>query len=113
MVAMGAGGGGAILIVAKPVFDSLTAVIVAAPAASALTAPEVASTLAIAGAEEDHCTERPVRILPAASRTTAVAVVVCPTVRAGLASATLTVATGTAIGGGTTTVPVGESEPPQ
>jgi hypothetical protein len=58
--------------VAEPLWPSLVAVMVAVPALSPLTTPDVL-TLATAVLSDEKLTERPVRMLPLASLTVAVA----------------------------------------
>src|SRR5688572_2938711 len=77
---------------ADPVLPSLVATMVATPAATAVTSPEE-ETLATAGVEEDHTMVRPVKTLPEASRSVAVACAVFCTVRVEELNDTLTVAT--------------------
>ncbi|HWG35123.1 MAG TPA: hypothetical protein VN650_13210 [Gemmatimonadaceae bacterium] len=89
------------VIVALPVLPSLVAVIVAVPAATPPTTPVAASTEATEGALELQMIVRPVSVLPLASRVTAVACVVVPTVIVDAASDTATLATGGGeLGGG-------------
>lgn len=107
--ATGAGGGSVTVTEASPVCPSAAAAIVADPAATAVTTP-LAETVASAGSVEDHVTLRPTRTLPAASRSVAVACVVCPTVIEAVASATVMVATGA--GGGGETATAAEPETP-
>ena len=83
---------------AEPVLPSLVATIVAEPAATAVTSPE-AETLATAVFEEVHAMVCPLRTLPDASRSVAVACAVCLTGRVEL-NDTLTVATAACAGGG-------------
>jgi hypothetical protein len=66
------------------------------PTASVVIAP-LLSTVATAGVDELHATERPVSVAPRSSRSTALAVVVAPSVSDGNASVTTTVATGAGI----------------
>jgi hypothetical protein len=63
---------GAMVTVAEPLWPSLVAVMVAVPALSPLTTPDVL-TLATAVLSDEKLTERPVRMLPLASLTVAVA----------------------------------------
>jgi hypothetical protein len=91
-------GTGSTVSVALPARPSLVAVIVAVPGVTARTVPKP-STLRTAGSELDHLTTRPVRIVPAASRSFAVACVTPPVTRLGAATLTVTVAAGTGAGG--------------
>src|SRR5687768_13736591 len=77
---------------AEPVLPSLVATIVATPVATAVTSPDE-ETVATAGLEEDHTMVRPVRTLPEASRSVAVACAVFCTVRVEELNDTPTVAT--------------------
>jgi hypothetical protein len=86
---------------------AIDAVIDAVPTATAVTVP-LASTVATEGADEVHITGRPGSCPLAASRTTAVNVVVPAGESCTVAGDTLIVATGTSIGGD---VP-GEVSPP-
>jgi hypothetical protein len=79
---------------ACPVTPSLVATMFAVPAPAADTAP-VPLTVATAVLELVHAIVRPVRTLPPASFSTAVACVVCPTVRLPEPRDTVTEATGT------------------
>jgi hypothetical protein len=78
---------------AEPDTFSAVATIFAVPTATAVTVP-VAETEATAALLELHVTTRSVRELPAASRTVAVAGVVCPSESVDVPSATPTDATG-------------------
>src|SRR5204862_2059363 len=82
------------VIVAEPVLLSLVAVIVAEPAATPVTKPLV-FTEAIEELLLDQLTARPVRTLPAASFSVAVAWSVPRTTTLGAARLTATAATGT------------------
>src|SRR5437870_3866649 len=84
---------GATVTVDFPVFPSLVAVISAVPGATAVTTPS-ADTVATKVVDEDQATTRPVRTFPFASRVTADAWVVWPTVIDAEASDTPTEATG-------------------
>ena len=90
-------GHGVTVSVADPVFVSLVAVMLAVPAATALTAPVLALTVATAVFELLHTITRPVSTLFAASRVTAVAVVVPPTMIEDAPREAVTVATGTCV----------------
>ena len=79
------------------------AVMIAVPAATAVTSPE-ADTVATPVLFEDQVIVRPVKILPFASRATAVSCTVDPTCTLGALGEIVTLATGT--GGGTLTVRV-------
>src|SRR6478752_1470516 len=83
---------------AEPVLPPLVAVIVAEPAATAVTSPE-AETVATDVFEEVHAMVCPLRTLPDASFSVAVACAVCFTCRVEL-NDTLTVATGAGCDGG-------------
>src|SRR3989442_5387207 len=77
--ATGAGGGGAVTVIAAvPLFPSLVAVSVAAPTATPVACP-VPFTVATAGLLLDHVTVRPPNGLPKASRVIAKYCAVCPT----------------------------------
>jgi hypothetical protein len=93
---MVATGTGITVNVAVALFPSLEAVITVVPTASVVIAP-LLSTVATAGVDELHATERPVSVAPRSSRSTALAVVVAPSVSDGNASVTTTVATGAGI----------------
>ena len=84
---------------AEPVLPSLVATIVATPGAAAVTSPEE-ETLATPELEELHTMVRPVKTLPDASRSVAVACAVCGTVRVEEFNDTLTVATAPGAAGG-------------
>ena len=90
---------------AVPAFPSLVAVMIADPGATAVTAP-VEETVAVAVAEDDHVTARPVSTLPEASRSTAVAFVARPAPTLALPSVTVMVETGAGCG-------LPSEEPPQ
>src|ERR1700741_4732327 len=96
-LATGIGAGAVTVKPADPDWPSLDALIVVVPAASAVTVP-VPETLATPGLELCQVTLLPVSVFPAASRSVAVAGVVCPITRDDAPSDTPTVAT--AAGGG-------------
>src|SRR2546426_894315 len=79
---------------AVPLWPSLVAVIVAEPATFALTSP-VPVTVATGVLLLAHVTERPVRMVPLASRRVAVSCCVCPAGTLADAGLTVTDATGT------------------
>src|SRR5437870_10309953 len=79
---------------AVPLWPSLVAVIVAEPATFAVTSP-VPVTVATGVLLLAHVTERPVRMLPLASRRVAVSCCVCPAGTLADAGLTVTDATGT------------------
>jgi hypothetical protein len=87
---------GLIVIVALPLFPSLVAVMLALPALTAVTTP-AEETVATPGSPEDQLIIRPLRVLPLASRVTADADVLWPTVIGDDANDTLTDATGTGV----------------
>src|SRR6185437_1223212 len=87
------------VIVADPVRPSDAPLIVADPGETPVTTPDDGSTLATDVFDDCHATTRPVNTLPVASRATAVACVVAPTLMPDCASDTVTDATG-ADGGG-------------
>jgi len=101
--ATGDGARGVTVTDASPVCPSAAAAIVADPADTAVTTP-LDKTVARVESVDDHVTLRPTRTLPAASRSVAVACVVCPTVSEADASATVMAATGAGGGGATATV---------
>ncbi|HWG35415.1 MAG TPA: hypothetical protein VN650_14695, partial [Gemmatimonadaceae bacterium] len=77
---LGGGDAGEVtVIVAEPLLPSTTLVMVAEPVDTPVTTPEEASTLATKAFDDCHETVRPVRTPPVASRATAVACVVAPT----------------------------------
>jgi len=92
-------GAGATVIGALPLFPSLVPVIVADPAAIADTTPAL-FTEAIAGADDDQSTDRPVSTAPAPERSSAVADAVAPTVICDGDTDTVTVDTPEFAGGG-------------
>jgi hypothetical protein len=92
-VATGAGAGAATVTVAPPLWPSLVATIDAEPALTAVATP-VDDTVTTSGFALDHVMVRPVSVLPAASRRTAVACVVWPTASDADVSVTDTDATG-------------------
>jgi hypothetical protein len=98
--ATGAGDGALMTTVADALLPSEVATIVAVPAATPVTRP-VALTVASVGSLLDHVTTRPVRVLPLASRSVAIACVDCPTVMAGEFKLIDTVATGASGGAAT------------
>jgi len=75
-----------------PLTPSLVAVTVTVPGATAVITP-VVETVATAGLLDVHATARPVNELPSASRTVALACVVCPTMRVAELTVTVTDAT--------------------
>ena len=81
------------VIGAEPPTPSLVAVMFFVPGATAVTSP-VTETVATVKSALVQVMVRPVNTLPSASRSTAVACVVCATNRAGAASVTTTLATG-------------------
>jgi hypothetical protein len=100
--ATGTGGGGVAAVTvsaAWPVLPSLIATMLALPAAVAVTSP-VAFTVATLVFVLDQVTVRPVSTAPVASFVTALACVVCPTVRLPFASVVVTLATAAGGGGG-------------
>ena len=104
-------GARAIAIGALPDFPSLVAVMVADPAAIADTTPAL-FTEAIAGADDDQSTVRPVSIAPTPERSSAVAVAVEPTVICAGDIVTVTVATPAFAGGGVGAVLPSPPPPP-
>ena len=102
-------GARAIAIGALPDFPSLVAVMVADPAAIADTTPAL-FTEAIAGADDDQSTVRPVSIAPTPERSSAVAVE--PTVICAGDIVTVTVATPAFAGGGVGAVLPSPPPPP-
>src|SRR4051812_47055207 len=86
-------GTGVTVTVAEPFTPSLVAVMLAVPGATLETSP-FASTVATAALELDHEMARPASVLPIPSRSTATACVLCPVVRLGALSVTVTAATG-------------------
>ena len=92
----GVTGGVLTLSAALPVFPSLVATMFVEPAANADTIP-VAETVATPGTDDDHVTDRPVRTFPLASRSVAVACVVCPAKSDEADSATVILATGAGV----------------
>jgi len=101
--ATGAGAGAFTVSVAEPVTPSLVARIATLPAATAVTSP-VLDTVARAVFALLHVTVRPVSTLLFASRSVAVACVVCPAVTVDALNATLTDATGGGAGAVTVSV---------
>src|SRR6266487_1726022 len=93
------------VMVAEPLLPSLVAVIVAVPAATPVTRPLVL-TEAVEELLLDQLTARPVRMLPAASFSVAVAWSVPPITTLGDARLTVTDDTGAGAGASTTTWPV-------
>src|SRR5437016_5514215 len=87
-------GTGVTVMAAVPLWPSLVAVIVAEPATFAVTSP-VPVTVATGVLVLAHVTERPVRMLPLASRRVAVSCCVCPAGTLADAGLTVTDATGT------------------
>jgi hypothetical protein len=102
---------GATAIGALPLFPSLVAVIVADPAATADTTPAL-FTEAMAGADDDQSTARPVSTAPTPDRSSAVAVAVEPTVICAGDIVTVTVDTPAFAGGGVGVGAVLPSPPP-
>ena len=90
-------GTGDTVTVAEPPTPSLVAMIFAVPAATAITTPVPALTVATAVFELLHTITRPLSTLFAASRGTAVAVVLPPTTSEDAPSDAVTVATGTGV----------------
>jgi hypothetical protein len=113
VIATVATGAGATVIGALPLFPSLVAVMVAEPAAIADTTPAL-FTEAIAGADDDQSTERPVSTAPTPDRNSAVAVAVAvePTVICAGDMVTVTVDTPAFAGGGVGVGAVLPSPPP-
>ncbi len=93
-MAIDAGTGALMVSDALPIFASQMALMVTDPFATAVTRP-LESTAASAGLELCQAMVRPVRTLPCASFTVAVACVVCPTDSVPLPNDTPTVAAGT------------------
>lgn len=92
-VATGAGGGAFTVTDAVPLRPSLVAVIVAVPGDAPVTTP-LADTVATDAFDDVNSTTRPVSVLPAASRTSATACVVAPTISVDAPSESDTLATG-------------------
>jgi hypothetical protein len=99
------------VIAAEPDRDSDVAVMVVVPAASDVTSPDELTDATVA-LDDDHDTERPERVFPAASRVVAESCVVCPTVSDAVAGETSTEETA-AGGAGGGVVPPPSPPPPQ
>jgi hypothetical protein len=91
-VTLATGTGETVTVGEAPLMPSLVAVTFTVPGATAVITPPV-ETVATAGLLDAHATARPVRRLPCASRTVAVAWVVCPTMRVAELTVTVTDAT--------------------
>jgi hypothetical protein len=89
-------GTGVTVSVAVPDFPSLVAVIVAPPGATAVTTPP-GDTVATVVLLDAQATARPVTTTPFTSVTTAVSVVVCPTIMSAVVGCTATAPTGTSV----------------
>lgn len=107
-LATGLGVGATTVNVAAPVCPSLVAMTEAVPGATAVTRP-AAVTVATSGLALDHVTVRPVRTLPAASRSVAVACVPCPAARDVEPRETTIAATGAGAGAAIDTAAVAET----